>query len=432
MFNILEFFIGIICTIILIHSIFRYGLNVNVFWVAFYTFFVFFIMPNMILVLSEPLEIYSYGYTFIEDDLLVDIIYNIFICITFCTLYQLAKKNYKLTKRTRILTKQEYAKLLNIKLPPMVNVLIVLVSLLPLIVVILAPEPKLYFKYFAAFQMVGLAISEEALKWHVNIISNVLQVSVIAVILLWIQVPNDKSFINQCIKKIYLIIISCCILFFSSKRTLGILLFLILLMIEVLRNKKTPWIKIVLVVSACLGYFCVYQIIVGKTVGGGSSNIFTMYIIYFSRILDFKLATFALIYPEKIQILDYPLQSFIFDVTFYIPRSIWIGKPYPYGVYYTAAWQNTTPLLNSFRYTVSWFGEALSNLNFWGIPIGIFFYVEGLKLIGKFRNPIVQLYGMLTAVYFMVTHVQSNFVNIIILFVLYVFFEKKKKFTIKI
>ena len=321
MFNILEFFIGIICTIVLIRSIFRYGLNVNVFWVAFYTFYVFFIMPNMILVLSEPLEIYSYGYTFIEDDLLVDIIYNIFICITFCTLYQLAKKNYKLTKRTRILTKQEYAKLLNIKLPPMVNVLIVFVSLLPFIAVILA-----------------------------------------------------------------------------------------------------PWFKIVLVVCASIGYFCVYQIIIGKTVGGGSSNMVAMYIIYFSRILDFKLATFALIYPEKIKILDYPLQSFIFDVTFFIPRNVWIGKPYPYGVYYTAAWQNTSPLINSFRYTVSWFGEALSNLNFWGIPIGIFFYVEGIKFIGKFRNPIVQLYGILTAVYFMVTHVQSNFVNIIILFVLYVFF----------
>ena len=63
------------------------------------------------------------------------------------------------------------------------------------------------------------------------------------------------------------------------------------------------------------------------------------------------------------KILQYPCQSFLFDILPFIKRTNWVNKPYPFGVYYTAAWTNTIVNSVNYRYTVSWFGEALANLS---------------------------------------------------------------------
>ena len=69
-----------------------------------------------------------------------------------------------------------------------------------------------------------------------------------------------------------------------------------------------------------------------------------------------KMAIYAELYPNELEILDYPFQSFLFTSTMYVPRELWSDKPWPYAVYATSAlmqiksqyvgWSMTTGILD--------------------------------------------------------------------------------------
>ena len=50
-----------------------------------------------------------------------------------------------------------------------------------------------------------------------------------------------------------------------------------------------------------------------------------------------KMAIYAELYPDELEILEYPFQSFLFTATMYVPREWWSDKPWPYAVYATSA-----------------------------------------------------------------------------------------------
>lgn len=298
-------------------------------------------------------------------------------------------------------------------------------TLLPLFAAILSPQPELYFLSFAPFSRTNVyTISAASYNWHSGYMSVATKIAMLSVVVLWYAIQKATK-TNKFVGKIYLFIVAAVILLFSSKRTLGILLLLIMMIIEILNSKTGAIKKIVFYGGLSVFYFVLYQSIVKKTVGGGVSTITEMYIIYFSRILDFRYVTYSILHPDNVRILDYPCQSFLFDILPFIKRSVWADKPYPFGVYYTAAWNNQAVSTVSYRYTVSWFAEAFANLSWMGIPIGVWLYKRMLDLFERFQNPIVSVFSIYVAVYFMVTHVQSNFSNVGILAFLYFFIERR-------
>lgn len=69
--------------------------------------------------------------------------------------------------------------------------------------------------------------------------------------------------------------------------------------------------------------------------------------------------------------------------------------------------------------------RQLANLSWIGLPVGYFLYSKMLSVFEKIKNPIVNIFSIYVAIYFMVTHVQSNYYNIIILALLYILIEKR-------
>lgn len=416
-------FLEIVITLLLImdffRTIYKYKIIINVRWCAYYTFQAIFIIPNLLLILYGKLNILSYGYKYIANNWQVELIYTIFISFTYLLLKRGAKKSVKGVNINK------YAGM-RIKIPMIVILLAFIGTLIPFVMTLLSPQPELYFRYFAVFERNDLVniVSDSARKWHNSQFNISLFVGMLSCVILWIESLNCKLN-SKLIIRTYLIFIGVQILLFSSKRTLGIFLFLVYLIADFLLKRKKPWLESVIIVGGCITYFILYQSIVKKTVGGGVSTPVEMYIIYFSRTLDYRFITYSLLNPDKVKILQYPCQSFIYDILPFIRRSRWAGKPYPFGVYYTAAWTNTMVNKVNYRYTVSWFGEALANLSWLGIPIGYWLYDRMLCFFEKIKNPIVHIFSIYVAVYFMVTHVQSNYYNIIILFILYITVEKK-------
>lgn len=422
MFTIIKFIEVVITSILIIDfikTLYKNKVIINVRWCAYYVFQVIFIIPNLIMLLYGKLNLYSYGYKFIVNNWQVEIIYSIFIIFTYCMLKREAKKTKNSFEFNNISN-------LKIKIPAMVILIAFAGTFVPLIMVLLSPQPYLYFRYFAIFERTDMIniVSSEARKWHNGELNISLFVGMISCVILWVGSLNMKLD-SRIILRLYLFIVGMEILLFSSKRTLGIFLFIIYLIADFLLKKKRPWIEFAFIVLGCISYFIFYQSIVNKTIGGGVSSPVEMYIVYFSRILDYRFISYSLLHPSQVKILQYPCQSFLFDILPFIKRTNWVNKPYPFGVYYTAAWTNTIVNSVNYRYTVSWFGEALANLSWIGLPVGYFLYSKMLSVFEKIKNPIVNIFSIYVAIYFMVTHVQSNYYNIIILALLYILIEKR-------
>lgn len=68
-----------------------------------------------------------------------------------------------------------------------------------------------------------------------------------------------------------------------------------------------------------------------------SSEVYKNVRVDFSRDDRVKMTIYSELYPDRMKILDYRGQSIVFDLTMFIPRSIWEEKPWPYAVYFTSA-----------------------------------------------------------------------------------------------
>ncbi len=420
--KIIEISILIFILIQLLYSILKKGITINVYWVAYYVFCAFFVLPELIIAIYGELNITSHGYQYIRNDMAVDFIYLLFVIVFSDILRRWA------LRKDIIFREKVFNGINSIDIPRPIIFLCMVITFFPTFFAIFAPIPSLYFESFAAFNRTDIYnITTEAFEYHNGTMLIVLSLSMVAVVALWFVLSDSKSLKNRLIGKSYLLFITVQILLFSSKRTLGGLLIIVLVMIDILKKDKTPWFSIMVGVSFVIGYFVLYQSIVKKTVGGGASGFMEMYVIYFSRVLDMKLVIYSLLHPDTIRILDYPLQSFIYDFLFYIPRNVWPDKPYPYGDYYMAAWNQQLLENVRSRNTVSWFSEAVANMSWVGFPMGLWMYKKMLDLFSNYKNVFVRFFSIYVALYFMITHVASNWTNFILLFILYFLLENKSR-----
>ena len=83
-----------------------------------------------------------------------------------------------------------------------------------------------------------------------------------------------------------------------------------------------------------------------------------------------KMALYAELHAREMRILDYPGESLLFDITFWVPRSVWAGKPYPYAVYFTSALLGTKVGMLGWGMTTSLLDEAIANFGWAGIIFG--------------------------------------------------------------
>ena len=94
--------------------------------------------------------------------------------------------------------------------------------------------------------------------------------------------------------------------------------------------------------------------------------------------------------------LDYRGQSVLFNFVFFVPRSMWPNKPWPYSVYLTAAMLfRNSPEPIGWGMTTSWLEEAIANFSWAGVLIGPLLLSLVCRLGDQTSNRSTQALGVL-------------------------------------
>jgi len=101
-----------------------------------------------------------------------------------------------------------------------------------------------------------------------------------------------------------------------------------------------------------------------------SSDVYENARIDYARDSRVKMVLFAELYPSVSPILEFRGQSALFNLTAWIPRSLWPDKPYPYAVYFTSAMLNSSPVDRGWGMTTSVLDEAIANFSWFGLALG--------------------------------------------------------------
>jgi oligosaccharide repeat unit polymerase len=124
-----------------------------------------------------------------------------------------------------------------------------------------------------------------------------------------------------------------------------------------------------LVVSAFSYFYQSYTRRIGVA-NALSTDLYENARIDYTRDSRVKMALFAELYPSASPILEFRGESALFNLTAWIPRSLWSDKPYPYAVYFTSAMFGSSPVDRGWGMTTSVLDEAIANFGWFGLALG--------------------------------------------------------------
>lgn len=394
--------------------------NFSLFFLLTIVFEVFFVLPIFLdIVVEEPnLEKYK-GFYISQKDQLTNIIYTIFVSIVPYIFYFEGKKTARSIGANNI---QEICNnfLEKVNLSKVTILGLSLLSLLPVWLALFSPRPQNYFFDFAHFFNNTDAIGYE---YHTSIMYIGLYIALISVLILKLFSKKNDLFSN------YIVIVSIFfILWFCGKRTLPSLAIMGIVMINIIRlpKGKTIWKDLFAGGFLIIAFFFLYIMLTDKRLVGLDS--YDVMRVYFGRDDEVKMAIYSLLYPDKMKILDFWGQSYLFILTFFIPRSIWPNKPWPYATYFTSSLVG----LESTRYlgwhmTTSWFGESIANFGWFGFLIGVWLFIKFIKISEKRDSVVVVVISTVTLSMLMVLQFSANLKFIFIWILSLIIFNNKKK-----
>jgi hypothetical protein len=115
-----------------------------------------------------------------------------------------------------------------------------------------------------------------------------------------------------------------------------------------------------------------------------------------------EMSVFAMLHPERMQIVEYPGQTLLFDALFFVPRSVWPDKPWPYAVYFTSSMLSIYPPRSlGWGMTTSWLDEMVANFGWWGLLAAPLSLLAACRLGDSFRWPTLSLLTSLVVVLFL-------------------------------
>ncbi|WP_293887108.1 MULTISPECIES: hypothetical protein [unclassified Sphingobacterium] len=136
-------------------------------------------------------------------------------------------------------------------------------------------------------------------------------------------------------------------------------------------------------------------------------------------------------YVKDEMILQHRGQSFLFGLTFFIPRSIWPEKPYPYAVYFVTSVINAPPEPIGWSFTTCILEEFISNLGFLGLIIAPFFLLWVCKVGDNAKNKFLTIISVVCGVFFLFTQMAA-FMPIILVFIFLLCKEKFSKYKFRL
>lgn len=350
------------------------------------------------------------------NDTTTDVYYSLFVIIMSLGLFFLGSKN------NGIVVTDIKENISNIKVKREYYIIFVLLMFVPFIVALLAPSPEKYLFEYAYFQRNSDISTELELWYHQNVLRIAGVISLLAIILT--KLFSKNTFLNNVI--IYSAAIITGIL--NGKRTLFAFIILGILAVDILKapKGKFPFKKIITSILIILFTFILYAFVLNKQMVDVSTldNIR----LYFFRDVDVKYAIYSLLNPNLYKILDYWGQSYLYNISFYIPRSWWLDKPYPFDIYVTSSVLNLpTNTVLPWSFQTSFFGEALANLSWSGVAFSLLIIDKFIRVSERTENPFIILLCIFIIVRSFMNHFGSYSLFIIIWVILMIHHKFKNK-----
>lgn len=373
--HLFDFFTFIFClipTLLCVYSIFKVGIKPLT--IIQIVFFIVFVSPIFLdIIFSKPEYRNFYGFYIYEEDNRVAFIYNLFIVfVSYFNYFFRGKQIVNLNISNNFIK---------------IDIFLLSVALLPLFFVFFAPNIDLY-KLYGGASVRDFDEFSNAFHGYLNIFT-----FLSGFVCSYLIIKNFN-------KRIFLTFFLFLIVFFdfwlNGKRTI-VLIFLFFLgffYLIINRNLKS-FLFILMLIFIYSFYNSWYQSNIrdfddSKSFNEKYENIRVDYF----RDQRVKMAIYGELKPYKIKILPHRGESFIFSSTFFIPRSIWPNKPYPYAQYFTSAMFNSEPKLWGWGMTTSIYDEFIANLGLIGLLLIQILLVYYIKITGKLKSPKFQIYSI--------------------------------------
>ncbi|USG08431.1 hypothetical protein A4W83_07705 [Latilactobacillus sakei] len=294
--------------------------------------------------------------------------------------------------------------------------------IVPIFAIIFAPQPADYLTHIGAFAMNTVMVTAEELNYHKNIAQICKYIGFIGVIFLKLY---DRQ--NQIFWKILRSLSIISITLIDGKRTFITFLILMLLFVDFMSDTKKIRIirRVVNALAIVAIYFVLYSYLTGKY--EYNTNWYSVISEYFFRSNSVRVTLYAQLHPDKLKILDYPFQSFIYDLLYFIPKNIWTFKPAAFPQYYSTAVLgivNTTEI--DWFFQTNWYTECIANIGFLGILVGPLFIVYLSKIVDRSKNIVTHMIGLFFTVMITVFEYSDMFKIVFLVWILMIIRDYSK------
>lgn len=227
----------------------------------------------------------------------------------------------------------------------------------------------------------------------------------------------------------------------NGKRYILVFAAIIFFLVSYINKKITAkaFIRRGLVLSVVLVAFSFLYLTFIKSQGYTEVSLFESLYIDLSRYDRLASVVYSKLYPDQYAILEYPMQTVLYNLFFFIPRSIWPSKPYPYQ--YTYSYSVHFPTDSAYTYdfvaknwefrgisgiTTNFFDEILCNAGFIFGIILIGLIISLMKKYLDYFHDTLKYITTFLAIYMMVFSVDPQIVLGILLFA-FVYYQTRIK-----
>jgi hypothetical protein len=195
-------------------------------------------------------------------------------------------------------------------------------------------------------------------------------------------------------------------LWLNGKRNIVILatvLILLSLRIRGILSKRGVYLFGLVGLAGFLGYSQWYQ---GRyrPIVSSFDTYYEMARMDFSRDADIRMALYAELEEVASPILGYRGQGLLFDLFFFIPRSVWEDKPLPYYFYITSTALQEPRVYRTWGIATTFLSEAIANLGLAGLIVGPLFII--CIAVSGYRpdNPFLTIFTCVICTLFLSIH----------------------------
>lgn len=341
--------------------------------------------------ISDTMKWYSNMYYAMNDEK-VGIIYDVFVIFSVFSLYAMGNRYAK--KRTGI--KQNKVLFVNSKSGALFHCLLWICMFSPIVAVLLSPSPSIYLN-FSYFYTHDYSILSQEYQYHIQVITFVNYLAFGATMLCYYYKSETK----------YRFSFDVFLAFFfyswiDGKRALLLFSLIGIIAIDVLKKryinrKKTLLAKAIAYVLFGVIYFAVYSAVTYKN---AAMDPLMQYTLYFNRLNSVKTSIYDAIHHKTM--LDYSGQTLLFNLLFFVPRSIWPNKPVMFCKYFTAYAIGLENGFSSWNFQVNIWSEFVANLGIVGFFFALLAVLFIARITEKSDSVFVNLFGTIFLVFYFV------------------------------